>query len=230
MVLCTQAKTDSIKKYMEIEKTPKRRSPFAGLAALVLGLLTGIVLMAIFAHIARTGVWNQVASLLTGREFKADSSLPAVIARMQKLQRLETVTFTMDKIVEGERTSPVLPSFLVGDKLLLVVHGEAIAGVDLGGLRADDIRVTGHTVAVKLPEPQLFVTRLDSNHTRVYSRTTGLLVSADPALESETRAQAEQQLREAAIAGGILNTARQNARSTVSAMLLGLGFEHAEVN
>ena len=37
----------------------------------------------------------------------------------------------MDKIVQGERQSQIFPAFLTGDKLLLITHGEVIAGVDL---------------------------------------------------------------------------------------------------
>jgi hypothetical protein len=59
----------------------------------------------------------------------------------------------------------------------------------------------------------------------VYSRQTGLLVPTDPNLETQVRAEAERQLLEAAIADGILRTAQQNATSTVTSFLKGLGFE-----
>ena len=52
----------------------------------------------------------------------------------------------MDKVVEGDRSSSVLPDFLVGDKLLLLVHGEANAGVDLTELKPSDVAVRGKTV------------------------------------------------------------------------------------
>jgi hypothetical protein len=39
------------------------------------------------------------------------------------------------------------------------------------------------------------------------------------------RQEAERQLQEAAMADGILRTAQQNAASTISSLLQGLGFE-----
>jgi len=63
----------------------------------------------------------------------------------------------------------------------------------------------------------------------VYSRMTGLLVGADPNLESEVRAQAERQIAQAAIDEGILDKARQNARTSVGALLSGLGFQRVDV-
>jgi hypothetical protein len=79
-----------------------------------------------------------------------------------------------------------------------------------------------------LPEAQVLTTRLDNDKTRVYSRETGLLVPTDPDLESQVRQEAEHQLQTAALADGILQTAQKNARSTVTSLLQGMGFEKVE--
>lgn len=200
------------------------------LLAIFLGLLIGAGALAIFVREATYGIWNQVATKVTGRSLNIDTSQPTVVDKIQKLARLESVTYTMDKVVEGDRTSNVLPDFLVGDRLLLNVHGEAIAGIDLSQLKPSDVVVTGKSVHVHLPATQIFVTALDSSKTRVYSRATGFFVQADPDLESEVRAKAEEQLRESAQAAGILDTARKNAASTVSKLMLSLGFEQVQVD
>jgi len=131
--------------------------------------------------------------------------------------------------VEGERQNAYLPDFLVGDKLLLVAHGEVIAGIDLGQLKAGDVLVSGDTVHVHLPAAQILTTRIDNVRTRVYSRTTGLLVSSDPNLESDVRRTAELQIAQAALDDGILEKVRQNARTSVTALLYGLGFRTVDV-
>ena len=59
---------------------------------------------------------------------------------------------------------------------------------------------------------------------------TGLLVPADPNLESEIRAEAERQLLQAALIDGILNTASTNARATVTTLVQALGFSDVQVN
>ena len=104
----------------------------------------------------------------------------------------------MDKVVEGARESVYLPNFLTGDKLLLVVHGQTIAGIDLSHLKAGDVHIDGRIVHIHLPDPEVFATTIDNAKTRVYSRETGLLVQADPNLESEVRAKAQQDLQKAA--------------------------------
>ena len=198
--------------------------------AFVLGLLLGIIGFAVFAREAKTGIWDQLAAVVTGRSLSIDTSLPTVVDKIQRLQRLETVNYSMDKIVEGDRQSSILPDFLVGDKLLLVVHGNVIAGIDLGQLETSDVQIQGQAIQVHLPPAQIFVAALDNTKTRVYSRTTGLLVPEDPDLESQVRALAQQQIQQAALADGILATASKKARATVASMLLGLGFQQVAVN
>ena len=198
--------------------------------AVFLGLLVGAGAFMLFLRQATQGIWDRVATAVSGRALAVNVSQPTVVDRIQRLQRLETVTYTMDKVVEGERTSSILPDFLVGDKLLLSVHGEAIAGVDLSRLKSSDVTVGGKSVHVRLPEAEIFVSALDNGETRVYSRSTGLFVPADPDLESEVRAKAEQDLRNSALTAGILETAHKNAASTLTTLLLNLGFEQVQVD
>jgi Protein of unknown function (DUF4230) len=211
--------------------TPRRGFPWLGaLLVLVLGAGTGVLFLGYIAHTATKGLWDQLASVVTGRSHSEFHSQPAIVEKIQQLQRLETVAYTTDKIVEGDRESLILPDFLAGDKLLLVAHGEVIAGIDLSHLKNSDVVISGRNIRVHLPEAEVFSAHLDSAQTRVYSRTTGLLVAADENLESEVRQKAEQQIRDGALADGILQKATQNAKITVKSMLLGLGFENVQVD
>jgi hypothetical protein len=168
---------------------------------------------------------SHLLSAVTGRTVSIDVSQPTVVDRIQRLQRLETVVYTMDKLVTGAKENPLLPDFLTGDRLLMMVHGEVVAGIDFSNLKLDDVRVDGKQIHLHLPAAQVFSTRLDSAKTRVYSRQTGLLVATDPNLETQVRQEAERQMQEAALADGILRTAQQNAAATISSLLQGLGFE-----
>jgi hypothetical protein len=160
---------------------------------------------------------------------KIDVSQPAILNKIQQLERLETVRFYIDKIVTGEHESRYLPQFLSGDRLLLIVHGEVIAGIDLSKVKADDIIVRKDVVKVRVPKAEVLTVRIDNERTRVYSRETGLFSSVDPNLESDVRRAAEQQLREAAMDEGILKIADENARATLTRLLEGLGFKRVEL-
>jgi hypothetical protein len=209
-------------------------SGVGGFIGFVFALVLGAAALALFLRHATAGPMAKIAGLIAGRTTAIDTSVPAVVDKIQKLSRLETVVYSIDTVVEGEKTSAVLPDVLAGDKLLLVVHGQSIAGIDLAQLKPEDVRIEGvagnESIHVTLPASQLFVTTLDNAHTRVYTRSTGLLVQADQNLESETREKAQEQLQQAALADGILDAARKNGRATVTALLYSLGFQQVEVN
>jgi hypothetical protein len=198
----------------------------------VRGILLGA---AIALAVVGLGVWLwtgmgflQLIGLFRGGTTVINVNQPTVVRQIQQLQRLETVSYTMDKIISGERNNAYLPKFLAGDRLLLVVHGDVIAGVDLGKVQPADVSVRGRTISLRIPSAEIFTTRIDNTRTRVYSRDTGLFSTADPNLESEVREEAERQLQQAALQDGVLKTADQNARTTLSRMLTGLGFEQVE--
>ena len=193
-------------------------------AGVVLGVAVGALGVLV---IARQVAFNWPGHWLA-RSTQIDVSQPTVVNKIQQLQRLETVVYTMDKIVSGEKENAILPNFLAGDRLLMIVHGEVIAGVDFSALKSGDVMVDGKRVRLRLPAGQLFATRLDNTRTRVYSRQTGLLVPVDPNLESQVREEAERQLQQAALLDGILKTAKANARATLTSLLQGLGFEKVE--
>jgi hypothetical protein len=202
------------------------------LLAFLLALLLGAVAVVVFIRQATVGIPARLASFITGRTTTFDTSVPAVVQKIQRLNRLETVVYSIDTVVEGSKSSAVLPDLLAGDRLLLVVHGQSIAGIDLAQLKTEDVRITnsGQTIHVTLPPSQVFLTSIDNQHTRVYMRSTGVLVPADPNLETDTRAKAQQQLQASALSDGILDTASKNARATVTTLLYSLGFHEVVVN
>jgi hypothetical protein len=199
----------------------------------ILGTLLGAVLTVVLVGAlvwlsTGLGLFHLINNLRGGRT-QINVDQPTVVRQIQQLQRLETVSYTMDKIISGEHANAYLPKFLAGDRLLLVVHGEVVAGINLAGLQPGDVLVQGQRVSIHLPAAEVFTTRIDNARTRVYSRDTGLFSSPDPNLESEVREEAERQLRQAALQDGILKTAADNARSTISGMLKGFGFHEVEL-
>jgi hypothetical protein len=190
------------------------RRPMAALAGFLAGAMLALGLAAIAAG------WMYFRN-----PFRIDLSRPAVVQQIQQLQRLETVVYSMEKIVTGSQDSKYLPRMLAGDRLLLIVYGEVTAGVDLAALDPSRLTIDQRSVEVALPEPSVFSTRLDNARSRVYTRETGLFTSPDPQLETEVRREAERQLTQAALDGGILKTASANAKTTITSLLRGLGFE-----
>ena len=210
-----------------------RRSS-GGFFVFLLALVLGAAAMVVFIRQATTGFFARIADKIARRQSAFDTSVPAVVHRIQRLSRLETVVYSIDTVVEGSRTNAILPDLLAGDRILLVVHGQSVAGVDLSQLKPEDVQITesngSRSIHVTLPASQLFLTTIDNQRTRVYARSTGILVPADQNLESDTRAKAEQQLQQTALADGILDAASKNAKATVTTLLYSLGFSHVDVS
>src|ERR1700679_3304389 len=127
------------------------RSSAAVVVALILGLFLGIVCVGAtgWAMLSRTSgraMLSHMWSTLPGRTLAIDVSQPTVVDRIQRLQRLETVIYTMDKVVTGEKESSILPDFLAGDRLLMLVHGEVVAGIDFSNLKPEDVMVQGKRI------------------------------------------------------------------------------------
>ena len=212
------------------ERQQKNHSGGGRFITILIVFVLGIAATLFFLRLASTGgALSNIASLILDRTLSYNTSAPSVIDKIQRLQRIETVSYSVDTVVEGKHTNTVLPDLLFGDRILLVVHGQAIAGVDLSKLKPENVHVNGRSVTIDLPPSELFQARIDNTKTRVYARTTGMLVQADPNLEGDTRAVAEDQIRQAAINDGILDTARQNAQSSVQTMLSGIGFTQVTV-
>ena len=178
-------------------------------------------------------IWVRVGSTLVDAVLGKRSvkvSQPEVVRQIQQLSRLETVVYTLEDVIDGEHDyTDLLPKFLTGDRILLIGYGQVIAGVNLERFGSNNVRIRGRAVTLQLPPPEILSVRVDNQRTRVYSRETGLLVPADPDLETEVRQEAERKLRQAALKDGILETANQNARATLRSLLGGLGFEQIEL-
>jgi hypothetical protein len=140
----------------------------------ILGIFLGIVLSLVATGagvLAVTGIGlHELSRMLRGEQVHIGVDQPTVVRQVRALERLETISYTAEKITSGERENPILPNFLAGDRLLLVAHGEVVAGMDLAKLQQADVEVRGNSVSVHLPPAEILTTHLDNDKTRVYSR------------------------------------------------------------
>lgn len=145
-----------------------------------------------------------------------------IIHQVRSLARLETIQYSIEKVVTAENGQGSL-AFLLGDRLLFVAHGIVIGGVDLDKLGADDLTVKNNVLYVQLPESEIFIATLDNENSYVYERDTGLLTKGDLNLETTARRVAEQEIEKAAIEDGILDIAQKNAENYLYRLLREIG-------
>jgi hypothetical protein len=147
-----------------------------------------------------------------------------VIHQVRSLARLETIQYNMEKVITAE-TGQGTFGFLFGDRLLFVAYGEVIAGIDLAKLEPNDMRIQEGVLYVRLPDPEIFVVRLDNERSYVYDRNFGALTRGDVNLETAARRVAEQEIYNAALEANILSQAGANAENFMYRLFLNLGYK-----
>ena len=174
------------------------------------------------------GVSTEVARLL----HPTPTIIPdpvTIIHEIQSLARLETIHYSVEKVITAE-TGQGPFGFLFGDRLLLVAHGSVIAGIDLAEITESDISMEKNgIVTFRLPPPEVFIASLDNEKTYVYDRDIGFLRRGDVELESAARLAAEKEILEAALSDGILEQAQVNAEGYLFRLLGSLGFSNVRI-
>jgi Protein of unknown function (DUF4230) len=173
-----------------------------------------------------------------GTETK-DRSNPALLQSLQKLNEYRAARANLEQVVDIEHDTKLIPSFLKGERIVLVAAGEVDARVDFRrlGPRALDVSADRKGVAITLPAPERTPARLDLARTRVLQHDRGVLDRAGEALgddgtddERQMLLVAQEKLDAAAAADKtLLPAAERNTRAMLERLARGLGFERVTV-
>lgn len=167
-----------------------------------------------------------------------DRSPPAVLKSIAPLEQFRAATANMQVVLDVEKDSELLPSFLKGERTLFVAAGRVDAGVDFSAIDADAVHVdeARTRVRITLPPARLYEARVDPARSRVFDRERGLIDRAESIFEdspTEDRSlflRAEQKLQSAAAADGeLLRTAERNTRAMLTGLLGALGFRDVTI-
>ena len=216
-------------------KTSKASTTFLQqLILLGIGGINLIVLLIIFS-VWRTSdrALNFISNLFKPQptELKINNST-LVVERLQNLQELTTTVETMEKIVPTSAARKLGDIPIATTRLLYIAKGKIRAGVDLGELTKEDIKIDRQTIEINLPTPEILDTKIDVNNSRVYDYDRGFLnLGPDVAPELQTLAQRNtlQEMVDAACEGGILNNANLKAKDSISLLLTNLGYSQVKV-
>lgn len=165
-----------------------------------------------------------VGRFLPGAGGRSILNTATVITQIQSLAQLVTVKYVFEKVVVVEDAK-----WYGQNRLLMVAHGVAKAGVDLQKLRPSDVKIRGQHLTLSLPRPQLVDVYLDEGKTEVLERSTGILRLFDQQMEQDARREAVESIRKAARAAGILRDAEDRTRLQLTALARSAGFEDVTV-
>lgn len=193
----------------------RRQTLLLIITAVALTLVAALI--GIFAGLREA---RKIAQAFPLKPHEEQVDLTAMVTRVRDLNRLETASMRVVHISTTKQGYNLVPNTLGGDELTLMATGDVIAGLDLSQLRPTDVTRDGDgTIAVRLPPPQILVSRIDNGQTRVLVRKTGFLRKSDMNLEGRARQYAEIGIRQEAMKKGILPLAQQNGERKVAELL-----------
>ena len=192
----------------------RRRLVAAAIGAAVVVPLAGVVY-------DRVTGWDPLAQQVV------DRSTPPLLLALDDLQEYHAATGTFQVVIDQERDTPYVPSFVSGERTSLLATGTVDAYVDFTGLSEGQVQLSadGTSATITLPAPRLDDPSVDPATSRVLDRDRGLLdrvgdaVVDEPVDDTGLYAAAGEQLAAAASTSDLRARAEENTR----AMLTGLG-------
>src|ERR1051325_2601706 len=132
---------------------------------------TLLVVLLVVVRLAKRTVQREV---FTPAEKTVD--VAAVVTQARELNRLETASMHVIHVGRVTQTYKLVPDALAGDEITFLAAGDVFAGIDLSQLKQSDVwRSADGTINMRLPAPQILVTRVDNNE----STPQTLLTRAD---------------------------------------------------
>lgn len=164
---------------------------------------------------------------------KAKVEIPTLIVnQIREASELTTTIFVTQAVVPTSGDRKLGKIVLATTKLLYIANGEVRAGVDLGELTAENIKVNNNQIEIQLPPPKILDRKIDVNQSQVYDYNRGFLgLGPDIAPELQTLAQRETLLKitETACNQGILLEANEKAVLTITKFLNISGYNNVKV-
>jgi hypothetical protein len=183
--------------------------------------LVAIFALAVFA----VGIWLGVKFATRSGSGPHEEQTDAVVEQIQTLSDLVTVKYVVEKVVILDDAR-----WYGENRVLLLAHGVVKAGIDLKKLKPGDVVVSGKSISIRLPPPELTDAYLDDRKSRIIDHTTGLLRTFDKDLEQNAREEAVLDIRGAAIQDHILDDATQRAQLELALFLHEAGYAQVEFN
>ena len=167
-----------------------------------------------------------------------DRSQPSLLRSLESLSEYRAATGNYQQLIDVERDVGFLPSFLAGERALLIAAGSVDAAVDFSRLDSRSVRVSDdrRAVTVTLPAPHLSDVRVDLRRSRALSTQRGLVNRLGDLFDDDADKQrdlllvAERRIGRAARANPrLLRLAERNTRAMLNGMLAALGFERITI-
>lgn len=213
--------------------SPSRSRPHSRRGAVRVG---GAALVALLALAGADRALGLLPSL--GNPFAeqvVDRERPALMLALSDLSDYHAAKGSFQVVVDMERDTPWVPSFVKGERTTYLALGSVDGLVDFRGLGADAVQVDGGSVVITLPPPRLGEASVDLEGSKVLDRNRGAVdriggvLSDSPTSERDVARLAERKLAAAAAESDLLQRAQDNTRTMLTGMAQSFGYTDVTV-
>jgi nucleoside-triphosphatase THEP1 len=146
------------------------------------------------------------------------------VEKIENLGKMELVKVNIKDVVEQTKERPL---FLPNAKAILIIAGEVFAGIDFEKVKREDIVDSGTQVTVTLPKPEILLSKVNHEKSKVYNVNWGGFSTAE--LVDEAYKNAELIVIEEAGKTGYEETCKNNARALLTPMFRELSGKEVEI-
>ncbi len=198
--------------------------------------VAGVIGLAVLAGAGRLG--NFLPSVPNPFEsHTVDRTQPALLQSLADLSEYHAATGNFQVIVDTEKDTRFVPSFIRGQRTVYVAGGSVDAVVDFSQLDQRSIKVSPDrtSATIVLPAPTVVDPTVDPQSSRVVSRDRGVLdrigsaFSDNPTSERPLVLAAQEKMRVAAARSDLRVKAEDNTRKMLEGMLGALGYTSVNV-
>jgi hypothetical protein len=211
----------------------RRGGGVAGRLAWLAGVVAAVVVLAL--ALSAVHLLPQLRNPFA--ETTTDRSQPVLLQSITQLSRYEAASGSFEVVVDLQRHSSFLPSFIEGSDTLFVAQGSDIAYVDFSQLKSQALHVSADrtAVTVTLPRAQLEPAVLNVQKSYVFAQQQGLanrianFFSGNPNSQQQVYEMAQQKIQTAARQSPLVPQAQKNTQAMLDGMLRSLGFQQVTV-
>ncbi len=168
-----------------------------------------VLLVLLIVVVSGSGIVGIVLYRSLTENYKSEHMLS--VEKIEKMGKLELVKVNIKDILEqtGER-----PFYLPNAKAVLIIAGEVIAGIDLEKVQKDDIADSGTQITITLPKPEILMSKVNHEKSKIYNIEWGGFSTAN--LVDEAYKAAEKKIIEEAEKTGYEETCKNNAKTLLT--------------
>jgi hypothetical protein len=211
-----------------VEHNSRSMSPPKGILKSFLKASGSKIILVMFILIFLVVMTSVGIRLIVGNTIKQESV--TFVEHVQELATLATAEAYMTAVLHEEDNKKIFWSInLPGTKreLLLVVPATVIAGVDLKGITSDDMVINEETKEIDISIPQAKLIQDPSlQMDKIQAVDNSGIFRGDVKWDEgfDLTAKAQEQIRQEAISGGLLDTAEKNAEKVLKEFFKNIGY------